>query len=170
MFNGYKCFDKGLINRYGTKFEVGKLYHTDNEIKFGNDGNGFHVCKRLEDTLRYFDAMNGEVDIAKVKCYGNYQKYEDEYNDYYDMYAFEYMIIDKVLTREEIINYGIHLYEMQVKRFISGFRLTKEEIIMFKEQFKKNQNILNTIAYYQEGDKEVFNRQYTKKRKHDIIK
>ena len=79
MFYGYKCFDKELINRYGTIFEVGKLYHSDNEIKFGNDGNGFHVCKRLEDTLRYFDAMNGEVDIAKVKCYGNYQKYEDEY-------------------------------------------------------------------------------------------
>ena len=164
MFNGYKCFNKGLVNRYDTKFEVGKLYHCDNEIKFGNDGNGFHVCKRLEDTLRFFDAMNKEVDIAKVQCYGNYDKGEDDYNEYYDMYAFEYMIIEKVLTREEIINYGINLYEMRLNRFLSLYKLSQEEITLFKEKFKNNINVLNTIAYYQEGDKDIYNR-YVKSRR-----
>ena len=164
MFNGYKCFDKGLINRYGIKYEVGKLYHCDGQITFGNNGNGFHVCKRLEDTLRYFDAMNKEIDIAKVKCYGKYEEYEDDYNGYYDMYAYEYMEIEKVLTREEIINYGLKLYEFRAKRFISLYKLTPEEINLFKEKYQNNIDILNTIAYYQEGDKEVYNH-YIKSRK-----
>ena len=43
---GYKAFDKGLINRYGTKFEVGKIYIAEGAIKFGNQGNGFHLCKK----------------------------------------------------------------------------------------------------------------------------
>ena len=164
MFKGYKCFDKGLINRYGTKFEVGKEYHCDKEIKFGNDGNGFHVCKRLEDTLRYFDAMEGEIDIAEVSCHGKYQEFEDDYNGYYDMFAYEYLKIDKVLTREEIIDYGLNLYDFRVKRFISLYKLTNEEIKLFKDKFNTNIDVLNTIAYYQEKDSEAFNH-YTKKKK-----
>ncbi len=165
MFNGYKCFDKGLTNRYGQQFEIGKLYHCHNEIKFGNDGNGFHVCQRLEDTLRYFDAMHGEVDIAKVICNGKYDSYEDDYNGYYDMYSFEYLLIEKVLTREEIITYGLNLSAMPIRRFISQFRLTEEEIALFRQKFSNNIDILNTIAYYQEDDKEAFNRQYCKIKK-----
>ena len=48
MIKGYKCFNKGLINRYGKKFEVGKIYHQDGDIKFGINGNGFHMCSNLE--------------------------------------------------------------------------------------------------------------------------
>ena len=157
MFYGYKCFNKGLINRYGIQFEVGKTYHCDGEIKFGNNGNGFHVCRRLEDILRYFDAMTGKVDICKVICYGKYAKGEDEYNDYYDMFAFEYMIIQKIMTREEIINYGLGLYEMQAKRFVSQYKLTEEEIAIFKNRFQRSSHILNTISYYQEGNLNAFN-------------
>ena len=158
MFVGYKCFNKGLVNRYGILFEVGKTYHADGEILFGNDGNGFHVCKNLEDTLRYFDAMNGEVDIALVRCYGKYAQYEDEYNGYYDMYAFEYMTILKVLSHDEIIEYALRLTDNEVKRFISGYRLTPQEIAIFKDKFSKYQQVLNTISYYQEGDIEAFNK------------
>ena len=164
MFKGYKCFKKGLINRYGTKFEIDKEYHANGIIKFGNYGNGFHVCKNLEDTLRYFNAMNEPVDIAEVICHGMYDQGEDDYNGYYDMYAFEYLFINKILTREEIIDYGLKLYDFRTKRFISGYRLTKEEILLFKEKFKNNQDILNTIAYYQEGNIEAFNSSYKKTR------
>ena len=165
MFKGYKCFNRGLTNRYGKQFEVGVPYHCTNEIKFGNDGNGFHVCKRLEDTLRYFDAMDNSVDIAKVTCDGKYDSFEDDYNGYYDMYAFEYLFIEKVLTRDEIIAYALNLYDMQVKRFISQFRLTDDEISLFKQKFHNNIAVLNTIAYYQEGDKEAFNNPYRKIKK-----
>ena len=157
MFNGYKCFNKGLINRYGDKFEIGKLYHNENVIKFGNDGNGFHVCKRLEDTLRYFDAMNDEIDIAKVICHGTYDDYEDDY--------YGYMLIEKVLTRDEIIDYGLNLYENRAKRFISLFRLTPEEIQLFKEKYYRNIDLLNAIAYYQENDTDVYNNYYRKTKK-----
>lgn len=34
MVGGYKCFDKGLINRYGKKFEIGKIYHVVGIVKF----------------------------------------------------------------------------------------------------------------------------------------
>lgn len=158
MIIGYKCFDKGLINRYGIKFEVEKTYHINEEIIFGNHGNGFHVCTNLEDTLRYFDAMNDEVDIALVKCYGKMAKGEDDYYGYYDMYAVELMHIEKILTRKEIINYAIKLPEERLKRFISLFKLSKEEIILFKNKYNKKEQVLEYIKYYQENDKEVFQR------------
>lgn len=156
MIVGYKCFNKGLINRYGCKFEVGKIYHIKGKIKFGNNGNGFHICLNLEDTLRYYDAMNEEVDIAQVICYGSIIENSDEYYGYYDMYACEYMIITKVLTRKDIIAYAIKLNSESAKRFISLFRLTPEEILLFKTKYQKNDNVLNFISYYQENDLEVF--------------
>lgn len=167
MFTGYKCFNKGLVNRYGIKFEIGKIYHCDKEIKFGNDGHGFHVCKRLEDTLRYFDAMQAEVDICLVECYGKCDEQADDYYGYYDMYSFEYMIIKKILTREEIINYGLSLSGEQVERFISLFKLTKEEIDIFKYKFQKESLTLKFLSYYQEGNKNAFNdnTKNTKKKK-----
>ncbi len=65
---GYKCFNSDLTNRYGSKFEVGKTYHAKGDIKFGNNGNGFHMCKNMEDTLRYFDAFNDNV-LNYIKYY-----------------------------------------------------------------------------------------------------
>ena len=156
--HGYKCFNGDLTNRFGQKFEVGKTYHVDGEIIFGNDGNGLHMCKHLEDTLRYFDAIDGEIAICEVTGFGNLAEGEDKYNDFYDMYACEYLTTDKLLTREEIIAYGLNLYEERAKRFISLIRLTPEEIALFKEKYKNNMVVLEYIAYYQEGDKEIFNR------------
>ena len=44
----YKAFNKDRTNRYGMKFEEGKAYHTDGDIKCGLiyeafNGNGFQV-------------------------------------------------------------------------------------------------------------------------------
>ena len=77
---GYKAFDNGLINRYGKKFEVDKTYTTEGKISFGNDGNGYHFCQNIEDTLRYFDATEGDVVIAEVTATGDIAECEDEYN------------------------------------------------------------------------------------------
>lgn len=70
MITGYKCFNKDLINRYGMQFEVGKIYSVNGNISFGNNGNDFHMCVRLEDTLRYFDSFTQEIDICEVIGYG----------------------------------------------------------------------------------------------------
>ena len=163
MFYGYKCFQKGLFNRYGIQYEINKEYHCDGVIRFGNDGNGFHVCERLEDTLRYFDAMKKEVDIAKVCCHGNYDSYEDDYNEFYDMYAYEYMTILKILTKKEIIDYGLELNEIQVKRFLSLYKLSEDEILLFQKQFRNNVGVLSTISYYQEGNLDAYSREYQNK-------
>ena len=164
---GYKCFNKGLINRYGKKFEIGRVYHSEGETKFGIDGNGFHMCERLEDTLRYYDAMNKDVDICIVNCYGNYDTKNDYYYDYFDMYAYEYMEIQRVLSRDEIIAYALNLQGFQAERFLSLYRLTPFEIELFKDHFRGNNSILNVIAYYQEKNVDVYedNNPYVRKRK-----
>lgn len=147
MIEAYKCFNDGLINQYGEKFEVGVVYHIDNKIRFHE--NGFHMCTNLEDTLRYFDSFNNEVNIAKVEGFGNFDKYSDEYNEFFDMYATEYMKIIHVLTRDEIINYTKNISEMQLKRFLSLYKLNELELKYFKDKYQNNDMIMKTIYYHQ---------------------
>ena len=154
MIEGYKCFDKDLINRYGSKFEIGKIYHAEDEIKY--HCNGFHMCANLEDTLRYFDAINNPVNIAKVIGYGNINEYDDEYNGFYNMYAVEYLEIISLLSRDEIINYALKLSPERVKRFISLYKLNNDEIELFKEKYNKIPFVMDTIEYYQLGNDKIY--------------
>ena len=156
-YYGYKCFNKDLTNRYGNKFEIGKIYEKGENIKFGNDGHGFHFCKNLEDTLRYFPANEEEIAICYVRGFGNINTYEDEYYGYYDMYVSQKIEIIKKLTREEIINYALNLYSERAIRFIQLFKLNSEEIKLFKEKFKNDINVIKAILYYQLNDKDVYN-------------
>lgn len=157
---GYKCFNKDLTNNYGRKFEVGKIYIAPGIIKFGISGNGFHLCRNLEDTLRYYPAKEKDVSVCLVKGSGNYQKHDDEYYGYYDMYSFEKIEILKKLTREEIIKICLNLCEIQVIKFISTFKLTEKEIEKFKEKYKDKIRVLDAIAYYQENDFKVYEKKY----------
>ena len=67
---GYKAFNKGLTNRYGRKFEIGKQYSLDGKISFGNDGNGFHFCKNIEEVL--FIHICFDVHSCKVQQNKNF--------------------------------------------------------------------------------------------------
>lgn len=58
---GYKSFNKDLTNQYGTNFSIGKIYVAPCVIKFGNNGNVFHIYKNIEDAFRYFDTNNISV-------------------------------------------------------------------------------------------------------------
>ena len=156
MVYGYKCFKKGLINSYGASFQVGETYHSDGEVTFGVNGNGFHMCERLEDTLRFFDTFNENIEVCSVIGFGKCISRDDEYNDYYDMYVCENMYIIKKLTREEIILYGLDLFEMRVMRFISSFKLIEEEKKLFREKFKNNVLVNEYIDYYQDNKKDAF--------------
>lgn len=150
---GYKAFDKGLTNRYGTKFQVGNKYVASGNIKWGNDGNGFHFCENLEDTIRYFDAMNEEIDICYVKGFGKIIEYEDDYYGYYNMYASSNIEIIKLLTREEIISHILNKGYASQERFVMGFKLRDDEIELFLE---KNLNLSSYIDYYQKNIKNTF--------------
>ena len=165
MIIGYKCFNNDFTNNYGKKFEVGKKYTSVGKIKYGTSGNGFHMCKDIENTFRYFDALNNDVKVCIVLGSGNIINYKDEYNEYYDMYCVENIEILKLLTREEIINIGLNLDIYGAKRFVSEFRLTKEEIEKFLEKYKKYPQVMLAIEYYQNNNKDIYNLEYEKKKR-----
>lgn len=158
--HGYKCFNKDLTNRYGMKFEVGKEYKVSGDIEFGVDGNGFHICENVEDTFRYFDAMNDEVKVCFVKGSGEIIECADDYYGYYGLYSVEKLEIIKLLSRNEIINLGLNLGDERVKRFLSLFKLEDEEKKLFINKYIKCRDILDTISYYQDNDVKT----YTKKK------
>ncbi len=150
----YKAFNRDLVNRYGDKFEIGKIYQIEGKIKWGTHGNGFHMCIYPENCFRYFDSENCE--LALVRGFGEMQCYEDEYNAYYDMYVCECMEILKILNRDEIIDMALNLYTYRIKNFLKTFKLTAEEIEIFKIIYGNEEDILNFISYYQENDKDAF--------------
>lgn len=150
----YKAFKQGLINRYGTKFEPKKRYKITGKVKWGNTGNGFHMCTYPEDCFRYVDSQ--EAVLTLVKGFGEKTKINDEYYGYYDMYVCEGMEIQKILTREEIIQIGLNLYSYRATKFLKTFKLTKQEIEIFKEVYKQDISIIDCISYYQEGDKKAY--------------
>ena len=116
-------------------------------IKFGNNGNGFHMCKNMEDTFRYFDSTN--IAVCEVNGFGKKKLYDDEYYGFYDMYAVEKIEILKLLKRKEILDYMLKLYPERVKRFIQLFKLYDDEIKIFEEKFRNDAKVINTIKYYQ---------------------
>ncbi len=154
---GYKAFNGNLTNRYGKEFKEGEIYSVEGPLKFGIEGNGIHFCRRLEDTLRYVPAMEEEVDIAEVTSLGEVVESYDEYYGYYDLYAARTIKIDKVLSRNEIIKMYLNKDTESVIRFVSGYRLTPEEIEMFKIRYCDEERIIKAIMYYQENDKTVYN-------------
>ncbi len=156
IIKGYKAFDKNMNNRYGQQFEEGKEYSVSGEVVFGNAGNGFHFCERLEDTLRYVNAMDEEVVIAEVVGSGEIKEAYDDYNGYYDMYVASNLKVLRVLDREEIIRRYLEVPSYRVERFVKGYRLSGEEILSFKVKYMNDLSVLQAIAYYQEDDKDAY--------------
>ena len=145
---GYKCFNNGLVTNYGDRLEVGKTYSADGDISYGK--NGYHFCLNMEDTFRYFDTFNNEVEVAKVLGSGKIDSSFDDYNEYYDLYCAEHIQVLEVLSRAQIIEYGLKLHGPRAWRFVSTFCLSKEEIELFKDKFSKEYTTLLRIKYYQE--------------------
>ena len=135
---GYKGFNKDFTNRYGNKFEIGKVYHADGEIKWGNNGNGFHLCTNIEDCFRYVDPDTSV--ITEVIGFGKMKEYDDEYYGYYDMYVCENLRIVRVISREEIISMMLNTYVDRRNRFIRDFNLTEEELKLFEGVERHGQN------------------------------
>ncbi len=150
---GYKAFDENLVNRYGKKFELNYEYTIEGEIKFGS--HGFHFCTNLEDTLRYVDGSNAV--IAIVQSLGDLQKYDDEYNGYYDMFVTNKIKIIKVLTKEDILKYMFKLPEFRIIRLISSyFQFTEEDLQMLEMLYLNNDNIMKAIRYYQRNELDAY--------------
>lgn len=164
---GFKAFNSDMTNKYGKKFEEGKGYIIGGKPRFGLQGNGYHFCERLEDTLRYFNGMEDPIQIASVISYGEVVEYYDEYYGYYDMYATTNLFIEHIYTREEIINYILNIEnsyskEKRIDRFLGGYKLTEDEINKLKIKFFNNQAVINSILYHQEHKLDVYEQEYTK--------
>lgn len=151
---GYKAFNRDMTNRYGIPFEIGATYRVTGDIKFGNDGNGFHMCKELSDVFRYF--MDEDPIVAKVTGRGECVKCDDEYNGYYDMYAVSEITIDAILSREDILNLMLQSHEIANKKFLSTYHLNDEEKAIYMSHYQDNFTMLQWILYYQSGYKDIF--------------
>ena len=160
---GYKAFNKNLTNQYGEKYKIHKLY-TDPRI---NDGGGYHFCKNLEDVY-FFYRDSDTTEIYHVCGRGKTYYYSNDYCGLYDVYATEKLIILDLATREEIINMflnGKNITQDRLLRFISFFKMSKEELLLFKNKYSNNDNIymnsnniMNYLSYYQEGNKDAFSK------------
>ena len=153
---GYKAFNKDATNRYGKPFTEGETYRVIGEIKFGNDGNGFHMCTALSDVFRYVDAVEDDVIVAEVTGKGKKACFDDNYYGYYDMYACEEITIDKFLSREEVIEEMLNSPSHQVKKFIVTYRLTREEAIRFARKFRRDTEVIKALLYYHFGVEEIY--------------
>ena len=153
---GYKAFNIDATNRYGKPFTEGGTYRVTGDIKFGNDGNGFHMCTALSDVFRYFNATEEEVLVAEVTGRGQMMSFDDNYYGYYDMYACEEITIDKFLKRNEIIEKMLNSPSSQVKKFIVTCKLTSEEAIMFARKFRGDIDVIKTLLYYHFRNEEIF--------------
>ena len=156
MVRGFKAFDSKMNNRYGKHFTEGGEYSVLGPAVYGTHGNGYHFCKRLEDTLRYVDGMSDDIQIAEVVGYGDVRESFDNYYGYYNMYVASNIQILRVLSREEIISKGLNMPEYRSERFVKGYKLTDDEIDLFKGVFSDDDNVLRAIAYYQEGDEKAY--------------
>jgi len=158
---GYKAFYKDCKNRYGKDFTAGETYSIKGPLVFGNNGNGYHFCSRLEDTLRYFPASEEEISIAEVTSLADTKEYYDDYNGFYDMYVARTIRIERFLSRKEIISMFLKLPDYRVIRFIQLFKLTDEEADLFRLYYPNSENIQKAIRYYHDGDKDVYTERYS---------
>lgn len=155
---GYKVFYKGLIDSFGNKHAIGTHYKLNGEIKWSS--NGFHFCKRPEDTLRNFDDFNDELEIALIEATGSIIQYDDEYYGYYDMFASSEYTILRVVKRDEIIKEVLKSKNIfRQKRLLERMKLTERQLRLFKGL---NIELDDTISYYQYHDTEVYKRRYKK--------
>ena len=162
IIKGYKAFvlkDDKLTDRFGNNYELNKKYHVDGEIKFRK--SGFHMCSYPEDTLRYVDAYKDDVKITKVIGSGIFNKYDDDYSGYVNMYAVSDLEILKIYSRKELLDYEINNFS-EIDRFISGFNLSIDEINYLIDHIKNKEKlkiareelirfiIINYINYFPE--------------------
>ena len=160
---GYKALTKDMESRYGDKYEIGKTYTVEGPLKFGFGGihgRGIHFCTRLEDTLKYFDIEDEDIIIAAVTSLGDVDEFCEEDQDYSLMYAARTLRFDRIVPREEIVDMFLFTPYYRTERFLQFFKLTKEEIELYKYVYQDDSYISNIISYYQENKKDVYEKKH----------
>ena len=151
---GYKAFNN-MQDRFGNTYQLDVVYEVVGPVKFRK--NGFHFCKNIEDVFRYYDGFDDNTVVCRVVGFGELDEYDDEMHEYFDMYSSSKLRILKVLSRNEILQTVLNNGVVSMLRFISGYKLTDEEIDIILSMYHETL-VEDYISYYQRGDKEVFQR------------
>lgn len=165
VVKGYKCFNNDMTNNNGFQFRIGNSYSVSGEIKAGTLGNGYHMCKRIEDTFRYYGVMNLDICVCEVIGSGKIVTFEDDYNGYYDMYSVEKIEIVRKLDRCEIIEMMLNTNELRANRFVQVFKLNSNEIKLFEDKYKNYSMVMDSIAYYQKGQLDVYSKKLIREKR-----
>lgn len=164
FIEGYKAIDGDYCNRFGLKFEVGKVVHIDGPIISGHNRGGIHICKKFEDTFRYVHT-DREFYLCEVIGFGEIgDEYIDDsnmYDSYYDIYACSDVYVKRIISREEIFIMAKDLaknYPWRLENFIMTYEpISIEEAMEIKEILSKYETkIKKMVDYYYLGDKNVF--------------
>ena len=78
-------YQSDFKNNAGLQCKVGQILETTKPI--APKQNGYDFAKRLEYTLRFGNALQEDVVICEVTSLGDVIEYEDEYNDYFELYV-----------------------------------------------------------------------------------
>jgi len=97
VITSYKAFDKNMKCR-GFRYEVGKEYEMDGEIKCCN--RGFHACKSPIEVWDYYDMLNSRY--AEVEQSGKIEKEENS-----TKVCSSHIKIKAELKLADIINIGV---------------------------------------------------------------
>ena len=147
---GFKAFNRDFTNKFGQKFEVGSSYVSEFKDYL------FHYCINLEDVFVYYRNTD-EIIICEVEGSEKNITYDNDYYAVYDVCASEKLYVKRILSRKEIILYGLNLRYDRLKRFVSLYKMNTDEIVLFKERFVNNKEVIKYIEYYQENNTNVFN-------------
>ena len=151
---GFKAYIN-MMDQFGNKYELDKEYSQSGDIKFG--ASGYHFCAHIADVFRYYDGHDENINICEVEGSGKINKYDDEYNEYFDMYSCSNLKILKILSRQEIIDESLHENIYQVLRLIQGFKLTDEELTYITNECSES-IVKKYASYYQKDKKDAFQR------------
>lgn len=151
---GFKIFNKDFTNRYHKKFKVGKSYQVKGEIKWGPDGNGFHMCTVLQDCFRFFEHQ--EVIVTRVIGSGRKICRDYEYCGNLDMYVCEKLKVLEVIPWSEVLTIILELTDYkELVKFLSCVTLTEEEFELFKKHYQNRPMCLDNVIYYQDPQKRL---------------
>ena len=151
IIHGYKIFNSDFTNRFNKKFEVGRQYVVEDRHR----DYLYHYCQYLEDIFVYYDSF-GTI-VCKVVGSGITYMHDIDYYGVYGVCASSELLIERIMSREEIISYFLNMTEtMRIKNFIIRFKLTDEEVNLFLNIFAGCSEIVSTIEYYQLNKKSAY--------------
>lgn len=162
MIIGFKAFKSDLKNKYGVKFELGKIYSKNPDtLRFGENGHGYHMTSKLADTFRFFNPTLDNV-YCEVVGFGKIVEQDNYLYDSAPMYVVEKFKVIRVLSREDIFNYIYQSDIDEFRRCLALYPLTKEELKILREKVISRDNtykeILMSAMKSQRGDIDTFKR------------